>query len=126
MAEKRKEAQKIEQQKLRQQAIQDVAATTREAESLRQALQAIKGMPLEKRMAEVMANVSTRAQVLQRGKLIRTVRGLREDDAQEAMLVIFAYLARTHDSMELTLKKVQAQTLFELQGPEYAPVKLKL
>ncbi len=57
MAEKRKEAQKIEQQKLRQQAIQDVAATTREAESLRQALQAIKGMPLETRMAEVMANV---------------------------------------------------------------------
>ncbi len=46
MAEKRKEAQKIEQQKLRQQAIQDVAATTREAESLRQALQAIKGMPI--------------------------------------------------------------------------------
>jgi hypothetical protein len=60
MAEKRKEAQKIEQQKLRQQAIQDVAATTREAETLSRALQAIKDMPLEARMTEVMANVSTR------------------------------------------------------------------
>jgi hypothetical protein len=126
MAEKRKEAQKIEQQKLCQQAIQDVAATTREAESLRRALQAIKGMPLEARMAEVMANVSTRAQVLQRGKSVRTVRNLREGDAQEAMLMIFAYLAHTHDSMELTLKKVQSQTLFEQKGPEYAPVKLKV
>ena len=125
MAEKRKEAQKIEQQKLRQQSIQAVAATTREAESLHRALQAIKGMPLEARMTEVMANVSTKAQVLQRGKSVRTVKNLRKGDAQEAMLIIFAYLAHTHDSMELTLKKVQSQTLFEQQGPEYAPVKLK-
>jgi hypothetical protein len=126
MAQKRKEAQKFEQQKLRQQAIQEVAATTREAESLRLSLQAIKGMLLEARMTEVMANVSTRAQVLLRGKSVRTARNLREGDAEAAMLMTFAYLANTYDSMELTLKKVQSQTLFEQKGPEYAPVKLKV
>ena len=83
-------------------------------------------MPLEARMTEVMANVLTKAQVLQRGKSVRTVRSLREGDAQEAMLVTFAHLACTHDSMELTLTKVQSQTLFEQTGSEYAPVKLKV
>ena len=77
-------------------------------------------------MKEVMADVSTRAQVLQRGKLVRSTKNLREDDAEAAMLVTFAYLANTYDSMDLTLKKVQTQTLFELKGPEYAPVKLKV
>jgi hypothetical protein len=38
MAEQRKEVQKIEQQKLRQQSIQEIASTTREAERLRQSL----------------------------------------------------------------------------------------